>query len=175
MRLRNLSDIELPKTLWVELATALKLEGVLPGALVDDSGIYRFRSLCVRVRARGVVATTEVVETGNYSFGRINLLPCTHCTPGSLTDVYLHELVHAWLHHYREPLYFDERSCSLCDRFADAGYRALGGTCGRSGLCGSYRLPTKITAARMSAFQKLAGSLWRRQDSRLFSWHPGRL
>jgi hypothetical protein len=173
MRFRNLSDMSLPTSLWKKLAAAFDLENVLPGAEPDDLGMYSCSTLRMTVRPRRGVGS-EVVVTGTYTFGRINLRPCDHCTVGFLTQVYLHELVHAWLHQYRERQCLSEHACALAERFANAGYSELGGTYRKVELCGSYRLPLPIPDPEVMKFTSLANSLRRQAITGLFDWHPPR-
>lgn len=173
MRFRNLSDITLPKSIWTELAAAFDLDAVLPGTQADESEMYNCPTLRVTVRPRRRVGSGDVI-TGTYTFGRINLRPCDHCTPAFLTQVYLHELVHAWLHQYRENQSLHEHACALAERFANAGYSTLGGRYRKMELCGSYRLPLPIPGRGLAEFRSLADSLRRHHVSGLFEWHPGK-
>jgi hypothetical protein len=136
MQITNLSTIGIPRRFWQEIANELKVGGNLPDAVRDDLGMYGgCKSLRVCVRPRRRVTHSRVIMVGCYTYGRISLFPCTHCTAGFLTQVLLHELVHAWLHQYHDKLYF--ASCELAERFADAGFIALGGKITKSRVCGS--------------------------------------
>src|SRR5689334_7931704 len=114
MQIRNLSTLRIPKPLWRRLAASVGLAGVLPGAIKDRLGLYgSSRTLRVTVRPFSRVNEGEVTATGSYTFGHVTLYPCRRCNPASLTQVYLHELVHAWLHQYHEGLYEAWSSCEL--------------------------------------------------------------
>ena len=125
MRIRNLSSLSIPSTLWHELANVMSLGEKLPGAIADDVGTYgNCQTLCVTVRPRRSVPANTVAKTGRYTYGRISLFPCRHCTAGSMTQVLLHELFHAWLHQYHDDFYTCHPHCDLAERFANAGFAA---------------------------------------------------
>jgi hypothetical protein len=171
MRFRNGSAVTIPKRLWRELGRPLGLTAALPGAMADDHGMYgRCNTLRVTVRAEREVREGVVVTTGWYTYGRITLLPCTHCTAGFLTQVFLHELVHAWVHQHRTAVYDRSDWCDLAERFADAGYRALGGKWRVRNRCGSYRLAPRVAWERLTAFEAVAHSL--SHAGRLQGWRP---
>jgi hypothetical protein len=172
MRFRNLSDLAIPKDLWTELAARLKLDAALPDAASAPAGLYQCRSLRVTVRPRKHTVDGLIVITGTYTYGHVGLRPCVHCTPAFLTQVFLHELVHAWMHQYRDRFYFSERADALCERFADAGYRAIGGRWRNRDWCGSYRLAGNIQQQNMKAYTRVADSLQRCRESRLLDWKP---
>ena len=169
MQIRNLSTVRIPIALWHELAEPLKVAGKLPDAVRDTVRMYGARtSLCVTVRPRRHVPAGEITTTGFYTYGRISLFPCTHCTPGLMTQVFLHELVHAWCHQYHEDSYWS--SCDLAERFANAGFRVLGGRFRVENRCGSYRLSVRNAARNLSAFKILAASLVELPVDRIMQW-----
>lgn len=171
MRFRNASEVTIPKRLWRELALRLGLAAALPGATHDDLGMYsRGSSLRVSVRAEREVPDGAVVTTGSYTYGRITLAPCFHCTPAFLTQVFLHELAHAWVHQYRPKLYDRSNWCDIAERFANAGYRALGGEWRVRGRCGTYRLAQRDAWRRLSAFEAVARALTHTAHERLHAW-----
>jgi hypothetical protein len=169
MRVRNLSSIAIPVALWRELAYEMRVSGNLPGALADHIGIYRkCKTLCVTIHPRRRSISGEVVTVGAYTYGRISLFPCSICGAGFMTQVFIHELVHAWLHQYHEKIYAS--SCELAERFADAAFIALGGKIRSSHVCGSYHLPLKHAKQNFPAFQRLAASLIRRRPNAIMRW-----
>ena len=171
MRFRNASEVPIPKRLWGELAKPLGLAAALPGATDDDLGMYgRSKTLRVTVRPERQVRDGAIVTTGSYTYGHITLSPCFHCTPAFLTQVFLHELTHVWLHQYRPELYGRADWCDIAERFADAGYRALGGEWRVRRRCGSYRLAQRAAWRRLSAFEVVARSLTQAAHGRFQAW-----
>ena len=169
MQIRNLSTVRIPIALWHELAEPLKVAGKLPDAARDTVGMYgACTSLRVTVRPRRHVPAGEVTTTGFYTYGRISLFPCTHCTPGLMTQVFLHELVHAWCHQYHDQWY--RSSCDLAERFAVAGFKVLGGRIRVADRCGSYRLSIRDAERNLSAFRMLAASLVERPEDKIPGW-----
>ncbi|HEY3176980.1 MAG TPA: hypothetical protein VGK94_14595, partial [Candidatus Polarisedimenticolia bacterium] len=69
-----------------------------------------------------------------------------------MTQTYLHELFHAWLHQYRPQTYDRFESCTAAERFADATFRALGGHIKPARLCGSYSIQLSRAPVRDQAF-----------------------
>ena len=142
MRFRNSSEILVPRRLWEELAGAMCVGGTLPLAVSDDLGMYPCRTLRITIRRERHIQPGKVVTTGKYTYGHVTLSPCVDCTPAFLTQVYLHELAHAWLHQLHPALYDRLDSCRLAERFANSGFRVLGGKMRKVALCGSYSLPS---------------------------------
>jgi hypothetical protein len=172
LRFRNSSSLSIPRRLWEELAAALSLGGILPGAVTDDLGMYPTKTLRITIHRARRVPAGQVVTTGRYTYGQITMFPCIHCTPASLTQVYLQELVHAWLHQYHPRIYERLDSCRLAERFANAGYRALGGRKRKVTLCGSYSLPSSTSLARLYDFRSLAKSLTASAPATVGTWRP---
>jgi len=162
MRIRNLSSLSVPSALWHELAAVMRLGDKLPGAIADDLGMYgSCQTLSVTVRPRRAVPANRVIKTGSYTYGRISLFPCRHCTSGSMTQVVLHELFHAWLHQYHDDFYTCHPHCDLAERFANAGFAALGGALRSPELCGSYRLAISNAMRSLPLFRSVANTLLR--------------
>ena len=159
VNLRNQSSVDVSSRLWSSLAERFDLHGRLPEASRDEFGFYRrHKTLTVRVSRRRAVPDGEVTTSGTYSYGRIHLYPCNHCTPGFLTKVFIHELVHAWLHQYRETEYVSWISCTVAERLAKSAFTALGGV--RTGdVCGSHRLPNNVALQHLDDFELIATSL----------------
>ncbi len=172
MRFRNSSSLVIPWRLWTLLAAGMKMDDALPGALADTMHMYPSTTLRVTVHKERPVPAGRRVTTGSYAFGHIVLSPCANCTPGFLTQVYLHELVHAWLHQHEPELYTRWHSCHLAERFANAGFRVLGGKKRSAQLCASYSLPSRITLARIYDFNKLAKSLIEDGPATVQTWRP---
>jgi len=171
MRIRNLSSIVIPVELWRSLADRMRVGGALPGALADSIGIYgKCKSLRVTAHQPRQSIPGEVVTVGTYTYGRIALFPCRICGAGFLTQVLIHELVHAWLHQYHDELYGS--SCELAERFADAAFIALGGTIRSANVCGSYRLSLKQATRNLPVFQRLAASLLDSNPGAILRWRP---
>jgi len=171
MWLRNCSGLPIPRELWRALACGLELDANLPAAARDEFGFYGPRkTLRIVVHSPGQVAKGQIVTTGTYCYGRIDLRPCRVCTVGFLTRVYLHELVHAWLDQYREDFYIGSDSCPLAERFALAAFRHLGGTKRANDLCSSHRLDIQIASGRLSGYYALTESLVRRSPRALQRW-----
>ena len=160
MRLRNLSRRKIPRGLWRSLADGMKVGAILPRAVRDDLGMYpQYKGLRVVVRSEVSHPVGEVVTTGSYTYGLITLHPCKHCTVGFLTQVYIHELVHAWLHQYHDSLYEVRESCGLAEHFADKAYKFLGGKISSRRVCGSYSLDPVRAIKKLPKFLTLAKSL----------------
>lgn len=172
MRFRNLSSIPIPKNLWHAAASHLRVGDQLPQAIIDEFRLYGSKKrLRVTVRPESVNPTKDS-EAGTYVFGHIELFPCKRCTIGYLTKVYFHELVHAWLDQYHNAIYVSHESCRVAERFANAAYRAIGGSYGPKHLCGGFDLDPIAALARMSVFADLSGSLVGRKPTRVFDWKP---
>jgi hypothetical protein len=148
----------------------MRVAGPLPGAVADSLGMYPGKFLRITIHQERRVPSGRVVTTGSYTYGHIVLSPCTRCTPAFLTQVYLHELVHAWLHQYRPTLDIRIDSCALAERFANAGFRVLGGRMRRPEQCGSYTLSTMPSAAQLNAFRVLASTLTKVQSGAVKRW-----
>ena len=133
--------------------------------------MYGFaKTLRVTVRLEREVREGSLVETGSYTYGQITLSPCIHCAPGFMTEVLLLELAHAWVHQYRSSEYDQSDWCDLAGRFAEAGYRALGGVWRIRGRCGTHRLAPGVASGRLPAFEAVARSLT--HAVRLEGWRP---
>jgi hypothetical protein len=131
MKIHNRSGLRIPRELWTTLAGTLALEGVLPGVSGQDAEMYDGHpGLRVYVASQRTVPKGVRVTCGTYSYGRIILYPCLRCTVGFLTHVFLHELVHAWIHQHHEALYEATDTCLIAESIADAGLWALGGQLG---------------------------------------------
>jgi hypothetical protein len=158
MRVRNRSKIKIPVDLWRKIATALGLDKVLPQAVDDELGMYSaVRSLRVSInRSMPRSHDKPRAVVGSYTFGHITLYPCPRCSPGFLTFVFLHELCHAWMHQYHERIYETYDSCTLCDEFAESGYRILSGVSIRKRSCGQFLLSKDRANMRFKNFQAFA-------------------
>jgi hypothetical protein len=99
MRFRNLSGKVIPKQLWFALAEPIGLGKVLPSAIKEPEMYGIYKTLRITLRPLKHYRRGEEITSGWYTYGHITLFPCRYCTIGSLTHLYLHELVHAWLHH----------------------------------------------------------------------------
>ena len=172
MRFKKFASLVVPRVLWEELAGALCLDGPLPGALADDLGVYACKTLRVTIHRERRVPRGQVVTTGTYTYGHITLSPCIHCTTAFLTQVYLHELVHAWLHQHRPELYDRRDSCSLAERFSNAAFRLLGGRTRKVDVCASYSLPSRTTLARLHDLRNLARTLTEATPVAVQAWRP---
>jgi hypothetical protein len=172
MRFMNSSTLVLPKLLWSQLAGAMKLDGILPGAKSDELGMYgTVKSLRVTVRRERQVRKGQVVTTGSYTYGHVTLYPCPNCSVAFVTQVFIHELMHAWIHQYHSPLYSKSDTCEVAERFANAGFKALGGKRGSLKNCGSYTFPTRLSLARVFEFRALAANLRAEMPTGLLAWH----
>jgi hypothetical protein len=171
MRITNRSSLRIPLDLWRTMGNVFELDGTLPGAGNDEFGFYRrHKTLCVTILRRRHVPNGVEAVSGVYSFGRITLQPCQNCTPGFATKVFIHELVHAWLHQYRSKAYESWDSCPLSERLALAAFRALGGV-SRGDRCGSFLLPA-VGQQELIAFKAIVGSVISTPSHRLRKWMP---
>ncbi len=174
MRLRNMSGLVIPKDVWMALARAMRVDGILPGAKADNHGTYEnSKTLRVTVRPRRRVARGIVTTTGSHTFGRITLAPCRHCTFRSFTQVFIHELFHAWIFQYHERLYDTFEHCRVAERFAEMGFLSLGGGVRDVDVCGSYLLDPDDAREHVGCFDVLAESLTQRRKSDVPAWQPG--
>lgn len=157
MRLRNSSSRRVPRKLWHTLAHAIGLGGRLPAADRDPIGMYSNPVLLVRVRAeRGRHGPGD--STAFYSYGSLSIKPCERCTVGFLTWVYLHELHHAFVEQFHEPLWKPSSDLeALADDFADRAFRALGGRRGRH--CGAFTLDATVPPKRLARYRAVARGL----------------
>ena len=172
MRFHNLSRIRVNKTLWQDLAKAIGVDGRLPGAIADKYGIYIGHTLRITVRPqmrRGWKSTPDAC----YTYGHITFYPCPKCTFAFLTNLYLHELFHAWLHQTDDKLYTYWDHCSNAEDFADTGYRLLGGQIPKSGSCGNYVLDVGAAMESLSEFRNFAGTLTSRRGELIKNWKAG--
>src|SRR5688572_10233593 len=116
MQIRNLSRMAVPTGLWHALADVMKVGGQLPDAIREenrfgDFGVYGNCSvLRVTVRPARALEQGPVMKIGSYTCGRISLFPCTKCRPGTLTQVFLHELAHAWMDQYHQQLHWSKHA-----------------------------------------------------------------
>ncbi len=173
MRIINFSRLPVPRTLWSGLASALRLDAILPAAERDEFGFYKSRrQLAIVVRRSHHVPQGQTSITGTYCFGRIELRPCLNCTVAFLTRAYVHELVHAWLDQYHTDLYISTDSCPFAERFALATYDALGGTRAPNDLCSTHTMDLKLAATRLGSYRELAASLVNSRVSSLARWRP---
>lgn len=173
MRFRNLSGLAIPKDLWRALAVSMRIGGPLPGALKDDIGIYgTCKSLRVTVRPTRQVQPGKSTVSGSHTYGHISIAPCCVCTIGALTHVYLHELFHAWLFQHARRLYEVWDHCRQAERFADAGFKALGGAFRDRQRCGSYRLDLRRARRHLHEFRVVAESLTDRRGQDIATWRP---
>ncbi len=149
LRFRNLSGLTVPRTLWIELANGVGLGGALRRAVDDDLGLYVGSNLRVTVN-RMIERGDRNVVAGTYTYGHISLYPCSTCNVAFLTEVYLHELVHAWVDEFREREVYDHwEACAVADKFAAQAFRRLGGRVNGTGsrrLCHSYSLSVERAA-----------------------------
>lgn len=178
MQIRNLSNLAVPTRLWHALADIMKVGARLPKARWDrkwkDYGEYgKCRVLRVTVRPVRVVEPGRVLTAGTYTSGTINLFPCPKCSPAFLTHLLLHELVHVWLDQYHRDLYWNSEA--LAERFADAGFMALGGRIRPRRVCGSYRWRVREAERRIPAFARLAASLVENSPRWILRWRPARI
>jgi hypothetical protein len=173
MRIRNLSTLPVPRALWHELATIMRVGAKLPGATANEMVMYgRCPSLQISVRPRRYYPPDKIANIGTYTYGRISLFPCRSCTLGIMTQVLLHELAHAWMHQYHDDFYTYHPSCDLAERFANAGFAVLGGTFLRPDACRSYRLVTRCAMKNLAAFRAVANSLINTRSSKVLEWQP---
>jgi hypothetical protein len=170
VRIRNLSPIEIPKGLWRSLARSLEVGALLPGTQREPAMYNGRTTLSVAIRPVRRRSDENDVTTGDHAYGVITLFPCPNCSVASLTHVYLHELVHAWLFQYHEELYMSWDSCGLAERFADAGFQLLGGSIRPRRRCGSYALDLELAKIRLSAFGPFAKTLIRSRNKK--TWRP---
>ncbi|MBI4748450.1 MAG: hypothetical protein HY774_08160 [Acidobacteria bacterium] len=148
MLVQNLSSRHISRGVWTSLATSLRLNGILPGGLIDEIGMYRnHQQLFVKVYKEVHHPPGVTVTNGTYSYGEITLHPCFHCTFGFLTFTLLHELIHAWVHQFHPHLYDGWDSCQIGDEFAEEGYKQLGGIYPSKEICTRYNL--SISKARV--------------------------
>jgi hypothetical protein len=138
------------------------LGGPLPGAIADDIGLYSSKTLRLTVRPTRRALRGAVVTTGTYTPGKITLYPCTRCSVAFLTQVYLHELFHAWLHQFHPEVYHHHESCPVAEEFADKSFAVLGGRIRPRRLCGSYSLRMSVVEQRLRAFE----AMWQKVQPR---------
>lgn len=166
MRVRNLSDLQPPRALWSDLATAFGVGGELRRAREDDLGIYSGDSPRITINPRRERPhRNEVV--GSYTYGHVALYPCSICSTAFLTWVYLHELVHAWVDEYRSrSVYQHWEACPLADELASRAFAALGGVEtlpeGTSRVCQGYEIDLQEALMYMHRVKPLAAELRRR-------------
>jgi len=173
MRLRNLSTEKVPRELWHGAARMMGLGALLPQAGADDIGLYpRDGRLHVTVRPRRLNPRGLLVETGRYSSGKIRMSPCSRCSLAFLSEVFLHELFHAWLDQRNPSLYIDWDHCDVAERFARTGYRLLGGNRGSRDTCSGHRLRPHPSRRHWGDFRGLVDSLEHQTDRGLEGWHP---
>lgn len=172
MRIRNFSGIAIPEELWYSFAECFGIGSLLPAVLLEPDMYGRCKTLSVTIRRVRKRASKKQITTGDHTYGRITLYPCPHCSAASLTQVYLHELVHAWLFQYHQKLYQSWDSCGLAETFADIGFRVLGGTVRPRALCGSYGLSVRVAKGRLPRFRQLVNSLTTDKDVK--TWKPKR-
>ena len=163
MRLKNLSDIHIPRQLWYRLVSAIGLGGRLPQALEDEYGIYgKNRTLRVSVNpGRERNSEHESVVVGTYTFGHIALFPCPRCSLGFMTFTFLHELHHAWLHQYKEKEYEEREFCEVAEGFAGDAFSALGGKVIEPMKCADYILDTDLAEHRIDDYCKVVSKYCR--------------
>jgi hypothetical protein len=172
MRITNRSSIAAPRRLWISLANEFNLLGPLPGVGTDEFGMYdRRRVLQVIIKRRQSVSGTDIVVIGDYCFGLIRLMPCHKCTVGFVTQVYLHELVHAWLHQYHPALYEAWDSCPVAETFSQHAFRRLGGTMGKD-VCNAYVLNVRQAQQNLNSFRQLTSSLVTLAQGKIPTWSP---
>ena len=173
MRFRNLSSLSVNKQLWGKLATAMAVGGQLPLAAEDDTGTYLAKTLRVTIRPqlRRASAFVDVMQA-SYTCGHISFYPCPRCSSAFLVALYLHELVHAWLHQTDECLYISWDHCSLANEFSDIGFSILGGHVPRSENCSQYSLEESEALARVFGFETFAASLTQRRGKAIKEWKP---
>ena len=159
MQIRNLSSIRISNALWRAMANEMGVGGVLPAAAREPYLYEKRKTLLTTIRPRRRKTNGEVVTIGYYTIGRINLFPCPSCSAGFMTHEFAHELIHAWLDHYHEELYFHSDVEELAERFADAAFIALGGYIRPKRVCGSFRLSMKVAQGRLLKFKEVASTL----------------
>jgi len=175
MRIRNYGRLEIPRELWRELARAMKLDGILPGALHDELGIY---GTCktLRVTVRPPIPRKPSACPQSYTFGHISIYPCPACTLGFLTSCYLDGLMSAWLHQYHEDLY-EQSICGYWDDrplftfFTERAYSILGGTINKPPVCGNHRLSVRKARRNVPAFREFAQTLLSCKRVNVPTWH----
>ena len=177
MRIRNLSGIDIPRSLWRQLASAMGLGGVLPQAEHDVLGMYE---TCKVLRATLRPSIPRDAEHCRewYTFGHITIFPCPNCAPAFLTSAYLDGLVSAWLHQFHEKQYeaaicgqWDDEA--LVSHFVDHSFRLLGGRVVRKNICKNYRLPIETAERNLPRFTEFAETLTGCKTRDLVSWGRG--
>ena len=119
-----------------------------------DAGLVDRQQLTVVIH--DACDSDEDVPDGTHTLARIDVSPCAGCNPGFLFATYLHELFHAWLYEYHEPLYFAEWPESFCDRCAVAVLRSLGGKVRRGAKCARFVAPGRnVWRSRLGKAAKL--------------------
>jgi hypothetical protein len=140
------------------LAKELGLDGALRGAAEDEFGLYTASTLRITVRPQRMRKENNILA-GTYTYGHIVLYPCPRCNVAFLTTVYLHELVHAWVHEYRPRQVYDRwNACTLADKFSAQAFKHLGGSVSRRPthpLCQKYSLSIDIALSRVTQISKL--------------------
>jgi hypothetical protein len=156
MRFRNLSRLEIPKSLWIELAKALHLNSILPQAVKDEYGMYEScKTLRVSLNRDFKKPDKEGgTVTSWYTFGHISIFPCPHCTVGSLTHCYLEALFNAWFDQYHEEFHWEFDTRHLGNQFSNQAYDALGGR-NRDNGCANYKLTRKTALANLAAYRQI--------------------
>ncbi len=145
MRIYNRSNLSVPSELWRDLAERFGVGAELPGAVSDTLGMYRGRQLRVFITTIEHPKNGIRSETGSYTYGEVQLLPCHECSAAFLTTVLLHELYHAFVHQYAPTLYDRVEHCRHAQSFATRAFRALGGRTSKH--CFGFAL--NATAARL--------------------------
>ena len=135
MKFRNKSSLQIPSKLWNKLAKRMGLGKNLPQTNGERAFLYTtpdfhhpIRTLYVTVhKEQYFPKNNEIVTTGEYGFGNIDLFPCLKCTYGFLTAIFLHELCHAWIEQYHpvfsEKMYQHEEE--IADNFMAQAYKIL--------------------------------------------------
>ncbi len=170
MRFKNLSRKNIPKELWYSLAAGMNLNSVLPGSINDSYMYGPYNKLSVRINPERNKPQGEIVECGAYTYGKIYLYPCCNCTIRFLTQVFLHELHHAWVHQYHPDIHSKEKDSKQAEFFADAGFKVLGGKIRPKNVCGSYELNIQDALKRIDKFLEFSKSLTRRNSKDVLKW-----
>jgi len=163
LRFRNLSGLALPKGLWRELAIIVGVGSTLRRAREDDLGMYAGYALRVTVNpARERKEGNSLA--GSYTYGHIALYPCSRCNVAFLTEVYLHELVHALVDDCRSREVNDHwYACAVADSFATQAFARLGGEVAQHSVmreCQGYSLSVDTALSRVARLTGLVERLY---------------
>lgn len=119
MRIFNYSGKDVNRHLWHFLARELRIDGT-----IRDASLLDRRELTVVVKPRALVLDSHYY--GSYYPGRIDILTCPDCTPGTILHTFLHEALHAYLYELGDDYYaaVDE---TVIDHWATTIFKSCGG------------------------------------------------